>query len=777
MYVANIILNVFLMIQMIKNLQSSKMGKMMITYTEKNVLNSVVLPNTDFRFLWDTTCFVSTIIFSFTIPYQFSFSNESVGIVAFTLDTFIDIFFILDIIARAQYFAIVKDGFIISDANEFRKHYLKNDFCMDLISVLPISTIFYISGFRTGVVYATCRVCQILRIRHFGSYLETLVGTISARTRFTIFTTSLRLVEIFFLVLFMCHWFACIYHYLGDIAHNSWLYEDGSIDESNIFLYFRSFYWSLYTVTTIGYGSIPVVSNVERVFSMFVMATGAVICDAGITAILTSIISMRDQQSGTNARRVQCSKAFMESNHISKDIQEQVLEYFRYVDDELENIMEEEILDDLSPNLKADILKHFCLSSLRNIPVFRDMSNGTINSYVKLLEPYLAIPGEHLSHINEESDYIYVLKRGAASSTDSAGLTEFLTFGSVIGHYITERVHKKLGHPEKALQVKILKAKGFKIKFGSPYLSVAIGTRQCRGQVQKTNIWNETIMMKLQETLGDTVVLTVKCWQRGQIHSELGTVSIPLRKCSKTGSFHNLKFKDSQGKICGNLHVNLSYRELLPEELSSSHELTTTALSYCHLYRVETYKLEDLKEYFEISKTQNISDRLRGPFSEHQHQASLTDKEMIVQGYRRPSRPSVSYSNEKLLTKVANLDNDIVVSSRSTKKKSNQMSSSTYKSMENYRTRTFPFLHKPIYPSADENDPENIQVDDTATMWSGSTKVRTQTLALSMKNTSVEDEELLDGFSEYDKHWDQVVDFNGKTEEAVRRRTVLLEWA
>jgi hypothetical protein len=762
---------------MIKNLQSSKMGKMMITSTEKNVSGSVILPDTNVRFLWDITCFVSTVIFSFTIPYQFSFCNESVGIFAFTLDTCIDIFFILDIIARSQYFAIIKDGFIISEASEFRKHYLENDFWLDLVSVLPVSSLSYIIGFRRGAIYATCRVCQIPRIRHFGSYLETLVSTISARTRFTISTAAIRLVEIFFLVLLMCHWFACIYRSLGDLDYDSWLFEDGSVDESNMFLYFRSFYWSLYTVTTIGYGSIPVVTNVERVFSMLVMATGAVICDAGITAILTSIISMRDQQSGTNARRIQCSKAFMENNHINKDIQEQVLDYFRYVDDELENIMEEDILDDLSSNLKADILNHFCLPSLRNVSIFSEMSTGAMNSYVKLFEPYVAIPGEHLSYINEESDYIYVLKRGVASSTDNVGMTEFLTFGSVIGHHITRAINQKVGLPRKALQVKILKGKGFKVKSGSPYVSIAIGTRQCRGEVQKTKIWSENIIMKLQETLGDSVEFTVKCWQRGQVHSELGTACVSLRKCSKKGSFHNLKFKDSQGKICGNLHVNLSYRDLLPEELSTSHELTTTALSYCHLYRVEKYKLEDLQKYFETSKMKNVSDRLRGPFSECQRQASMTDKEIIIQGYRRPSRPRVSYSNENPVTQSTNPDKKKTNSSYVLQHETNEMSFSIERNIDRQRPRTLPFSHKAIYPSADENDPENIQEDSTPTLWSGSTKVRTQTITESMQNTySAEDQDILDGYSEYDKHWDQVVDFNGKTEEAVRRRTVLIEW-
>ena len=55
-------------------------------------------------------------------------------------------------------------------------------------------------------------------------------------------------------------------------------------------------------VTTVGYGSVRIISNGERIFAMIVMCVGAVICDAGITAVLTSIIAANDHQIGTNSR-------------------------------------------------------------------------------------------------------------------------------------------------------------------------------------------------------------------------------------------------------------------------------------------------------------------------------------------------------------------------------------------------------------------------------------------------------------------------------------------
>jgi len=52
------------------------------------------------------------------------------------------------------------------------------------------------------------------------------------------------------------------------------------------------FYWSAYTVITVGYGSITIASNAERIVAMLSMTTGAIICNAGIAAVFGSIIRL-----------------------------------------------------------------------------------------------------------------------------------------------------------------------------------------------------------------------------------------------------------------------------------------------------------------------------------------------------------------------------------------------------------------------------------------------------------------------------------------------------
>jgi len=209
----------------------------------------------------------------------------------------------------------------------------------------------------------------------------------------------------FQLAILLCHWFACIYFAIGggDSSEvQSWVVIEGLSNEGPGLKYLRSFYWSLYTITTVGYGSVPCNTIRERVFAMIVMAIGAVICDAGITAVLTSLISNKDQQAGTNNRRIRCCTKFMNTSHSPQDLKERILDFYSYADADLKNLDENDIFNNLSATLKHEILSFFCYDALRAGQFIVDLDNGSVVSLVNSMRPYVAIPYEKLSEIGKD---------------------------------------------------------------------------------------------------------------------------------------------------------------------------------------------------------------------------------------------------------------------------------------------------------------------------------------------------------------------------------------
>ena len=605
-------------VKMIKNLNSSKMAKMLSMEEIQTTPNGVILPNSAIRQAWDTTALFFLMVLVFTIPYQISFPGSDngdggeIGLGQFIVDCVIDLFFVADIYARTSRFAVMKDGALFATPKIFRKLYFQGAFRMDIVSAVPASLVSYLLG-RRRHAYGLLRLFQLIRIRHLGPYLDDAIDLYATKTGKALSTAFLRIAQMFLGILFLCHWVACIFHLIADVSSSSsnWLVEDGTAGERVGVQYLRSFYWALYTTSTIGYGSISVISIGERLFAMAAMVVGAVICDAGITAVLTSIIVKRDHQASTNQRRIQCSKSYMRSNLVTDDIRDRVLDYYSYADTKLNNIDEATVLQDLSPSLHGQVLAHFCFKPMRTTPLLEEFSDGALMSLVRLMKPYVAIPGERIVEIGRECSSIFILQRGLCTIADSSmscssGMEEtvHVPIGNIFGHPVTKAREESNGClPTFGLKIEIIEAHGIKSKNSSPYMILECGSVTCRTSIKKNSRWQETVALKVVQSevdrSGNTISITINGWRRDGAHRLLGSGQM---KFGRDTELHTVSLKDPFGKRAGTVNLRVQKYELPKHEVPTSHEQTVTAHGYCHLYRMEAFEISRLRDYLSRSK-------------------------------------------------------------------------------------------------------------------------------------------------------------------------------
>jgi hypothetical protein len=107
------------------------------------------------------------------------------------------------------------------------------------------------------------------------------------------FERLLFLLMIFFV---LCHINSCIWIYVAkfdETSKNNWIYSNGFEDYDNFTLYITSFYFTVTTIVTVGYGDIHAYNTGERFVSIFLMIIG-VISFSFAAGSLSSIISNYD---------------------------------------------------------------------------------------------------------------------------------------------------------------------------------------------------------------------------------------------------------------------------------------------------------------------------------------------------------------------------------------------------------------------------------------------------------------------------------------------------
>eukprot|EP00986_Skeletonema_menzelii_P012282 scaffold6715_cov139-Skeletonema_menzelii.AAC.3 len=599
----------------INNLSSSKMVKFFDANDDVvKVPKGVILPDSNFRVVWDISLFIGMLYLIMSIPLQISFAG--IGIASFVVDLLVDIFFMMDVYFRLRKFAVVRNGYIVSRPNEFGKLYRDGvSFHLDLLRVFPASILAFAFFDVRNQYYGICRLFQFLRVLSFVKYLEGVTEILSTKTRFTVTTATLRLTQIFMVILILTHWFSCSFHFIGDQGAEfaeTWIIVDEMQYESLGRRYLRSFYWSLYTITTIGYGSVPVISINERLFSMLAMAVGAVICDAGLTAVLASILQNKDKQAGTNNRRIQCTKLFMATNDVDERLQSKIIEYFAYEDDEMRNIDEADILNDLSSSLRSEVLSHFSFDSLRDCAYFDDITDGAIFSLVQKLEPYLAVTGEKLSVIGEPCYALYVFQKGSVRTKDATGSIANVAEGDIIGHVASLAASRKEGLPTHSLEITLISANFSKSKNGNPYVIVKNGRYRCRSLIKSTRNWMETIDMKVKVENADNIhktELIVKEWRKRQNHVVVGFGEIVVME-SSLGDVIVCPIHDDRGRKVGTIELRAKLCRLSASDATTSHEMTATALNFSHLYRLRVGEVDKLRTYLELSRRSNVVERI-----------------------------------------------------------------------------------------------------------------------------------------------------------------------
>lgn len=243
--------------------------------------------------------------------------------------------------------------------------------------------VYYLDG--DGGAMAWCGVVRMLVIFKLPP-LYRIFKRIMEENGLFVHETYVRVVLVFIFAIFYSSVLACVWFYIScrqsDLQvclqnSNSWVANDlVLIIEDPVSRYFRSLYFVVQTLFTIGYGDITPVNNTEILLTLFLILNGSLFYAFMISSI-TSLLSNRDATTKLYRSETNVIKDFFNSRGVSTDISEQLQGYFDFLFTRKKGVLDTSVLSAMPRSLSLAVKASFS-PCLEQVAFFQAMKSACL---------------------------------------------------------------------------------------------------------------------------------------------------------------------------------------------------------------------------------------------------------------------------------------------------------------------------------------------------------------------------------------------------------------
>ena len=345
-----------------------------------------------FRLLWDLMITAFTLHLAVYIPYHLALPSSKdnlflSGTVLLTLIFSFDIW--LDY--RYPYYQLDP---MYKTSGRKRHRLLQNGLLFDILAALPL-------GLFSNSVIRLVRLAKLYKVR-------IILGRLRIQNlRFSQQFALMYLVLVIFLV---THWISCGWLLIRTPDPNLGPTEN----------YINALYWSLTTISTVGYGDIVPQNMVEKAYAIFTMLTGFAFFSLLIGQI-ANLLNRRDPANQHYLENIERLSQFMRYRPLPPELQEGIQEYYQYKWQKRLGLNEEEFLDTLPLHLKTQVAMQMKTDILEKIPLFQEASDAFIESIALHLQAVVFTPGSYITRAGEIGEEMYFIVYGEVAVLNEEG--------------------------------------------------------------------------------------------------------------------------------------------------------------------------------------------------------------------------------------------------------------------------------------------------------------------------------------------------------------------
>lgn len=360
-------------------------------------------------------------------PYRISFieDEDAVDETFNQIDYFIDISFFLDLLLNFFFAFKDQDDNLITSHKKIILNYLKLWFWIDLTTIIPFNFILEsqeqaqlrnqdVHSKKINNLGRIIRLPKIYRLIRMTKFLKNTSSqkNKSNRGMAKYFLEKLKLKAnlerlLYFLLGFivLTHISACLWYFIAKLENfnaDTWVSRLGYLDLSYFDLYVISIYWTLTTVTTVGYGDVSAFTTSEKIYNLFIMSFGVIMYSFAIGS-LTTIVTNLDAKTAEVNQKLSILSSLKNEFKIDHEIYEKVRKVIKFDmwkiqtdNNQFLQLLPNKLRTELSQIIHDNVIKKFTF--------FQNKSSEFVATVSQLLRPIRLNQNEILYNMMEIID-------------------------------------------------------------------------------------------------------------------------------------------------------------------------------------------------------------------------------------------------------------------------------------------------------------------------------------------------------------------------------------
>eukprot|EP00347_Sterkiella_histriomuscorum_P008697 403344103 len=380
----------------------------------------VLMPEGKFLSIWNLVLILLLIYTAIAQPFLMAFHQIHTGSQEW-LDRIIDILFSFDILIIFITAYEENDGSLQHRHNYIARKYIQSWFIYDVVSIFPFHEI-------GDNIYAFQRLLRLIKLPRLLkqvsifdilrqiNYFKHNESYHRIEKKIKMNTAIFRQIISMMAAIIVAHIFACFWYITArfdDFGPDTWVFRRGILDNEVYQQYMLAYYWSTQTITTLGYGDIPAVTQFEIALSLIWMVVGVAFYSF-VVGNFTSILVGNVEIQATISMKMNRLHELARKAQIPFELMIKIINFIENNYQTLHNQEEEaNLVKDLPPSLRDEVFSNTYGEIIQTVEYFRNITDSDfLWRILPLLKPVKLEKDDVLYWKGDQSEDIYFIFKG-----------------------------------------------------------------------------------------------------------------------------------------------------------------------------------------------------------------------------------------------------------------------------------------------------------------------------------------------------------------------------